>query len=192
MAFDSSYIIYNMVAPILNFLFAQFPRILAIPSREPNYYTELEGKWHEYHLTRGNKGLVWLCGGECNLDMKGHHIKGSHTLIHPEGQGLLNYKIVGEIRNGKLILTENCTKTPTEFFTVIYPNLLSNEILVGIWTGFDWEQKGISGPMILSRKKINKKDMQDSIKIKEIKNYLITEDEIAKLDIKSREPDWIK
>lgn len=191
MALDFSVYYSYLVSPLLNFLFSRFPRVLAITLKEPNYYDQMGGMWYEYHLTRGKGGLVWLCGGECNLKIGKHYVKGNHSLIHPEGDGTLDYQIVGEIRNGRLILTANCIKTPTEFFTAIYPNLLSKEKLMGIWMGFDWEQKAIGGPMILSRKKINKHVIDNIIKNKEIEHYLIKEDEINKIEVKQRDSEWI-
>lgn len=191
MVLDLSIIFNSVFSPLMNFLFSQFPRVLAIPSKEPNYYSQIGGDWHEYHLTNGRKGLVWLCGGKCNLKIEKYHVKGNHELVHPEGESNLDYKIVGEIRNGRLILTENCTKIPTEFFIAIYPNLLSHEKLIGIWAGFDWEQKIISGPMILSRKKIDKSKINEIIKNNKIKNYLVLEEEIAKIEVAPRQPDWI-
>lgn len=135
-----------------------FPERYILPTRrretdvvgEP--YSNLAGTWYEYHLTRDQSlgQTPFWARHEEQLDIQeGQFVSGrSINLGHP---ARLQYSIKGEIRHGKMLLTYDCMQDPTEFVTIIYPDLLNRESLIGAWMGFDYQRNPAGGPIILSR-----------------------------------------
>jgi len=81
----------------------------------------------------------------------------SENIEHPTTK--LRYKIRGEIKSGHMVLTMDCVEDSTDFVAVIYPNLLSRDLLIGIWSGFDFQKKPTAAPIVLSRREMNLKEL---------------------------------
>lgn len=145
-----------------------------MPSEAPanDSYIHLNGRWHEYHITQDtsiHSEPFWL-RGECHLNIKkGCLVEGFHRVTH-HPKSPLKYEVVGEIRNGHMTLTENCIQDTSESFIVVYPNLLSENILIGIWLGFDWQHRQISGPIVLSREEMNIAELNKKLTAEELKH----------------------
>jgi hypothetical protein len=83
------------------------------------------------------------------LNIKGRFVEGSTNIPdHPEANIL--YHLHGEIRGGKLLISDYCVQDETEFATMIYPDLMKPS-LSGIWNGLDGHNHLIAAPTILSR-----------------------------------------
>lgn len=128
-------------------------------------YSHLGGTWHEYHLTMDvtlSEEPLWAQKKYDLIIKRGIFIKGNClNVAHPTAN--LNYDIRGEVRAGRMVITEYCRQDQTEFVCSIYPNLLSGSLLVGIWNGFDFARQPIAAPSILSR---------DELEISSLSNIL--------------------
>ena len=86
-------------------------------------------------------------------------IEGEHTRF-VEKSSAIKYKVVGEIRERQMILTETCRDDPKEFFTAIYPGVLNTEQISGLVIGT--EKHGfmsaftVLSSTFLKTKKLNK------------------------------------
>lgn len=142
------------------------PRRPRKPEKES--YSHLNGKWHLYFLTRAssvNPEPFWIHGNEELRVIGKNEVAGTTHIAdvnHPSSG--LNYEVHGEIRHGKMILTDNCLEDETEFASIIIPNLRSAVILIGIWTGFDNDVHLVSGPVILSRTELSASDLNQLAK----------------------------
>ena len=76
----------------------------------------------------------------------------------------LHSNLQGEIRAGKMIILDICIEDKTEFASVIYPNLRSSTLLVGIWNGLDNLLRPIAAPTILSREELSDEELNDVLK----------------------------
>jgi len=113
-------------------------------------YSHLSGIWHLYYLTRMpiDPNPIWIHGIQ-EVKVKKNKVEGTTRMAdHPSNE--LNYKVHGEIRQGRMISTDYSLQDETEFASLIYTNLLKSD-LVGIWTGFDGFNHQIAAPAVLSR-----------------------------------------
>ena len=82
------------------------PLPIAPRTRIRGAYTYLNGVWYEYHITRNvhrNLEPYWL-RDTWNISVKhGHKVRG--RLESPAPQESREYKLVGEIREGRMIIT---------------------------------------------------------------------------------------
>jgi len=136
-------------------------------------YSNLAGDWEQYHLTRDTSislAPFWAHHKE-HLDIyEGQYVEGfSKSVDHPAG---LEYRIKGQIRQGKMILTLDCVSDPTEFATHAYPNLLNRKLLVGNWTGFDFQKRPVTGALISSREQRTAGDLNEILKTSEGWSYI--------------------
>jgi hypothetical protein len=121
-------------------------------SEEEEAYKHLEGKWQQYNLTRDTSisSLPFWVQYEGELHIhQGRFVEGS--IIGTKHHARLRYNIKGDIKYGKMILTYDCVQEPAEFATMIYPDLLNRELLVGALIGFDYQRNPIGSPVILSK-----------------------------------------
>jgi hypothetical protein len=126
-----------------------------IPGAAPQYaYQYLNGTWHEYHITRDRylhpNGPYWLKDVWTLQVKKGRHISGMLEIPRP-GE-VAKYKLLGEIRQGRMIITGASVQDPSDFFTAVFPNLIGKgqHPIVGTITAFDWNGELYTGPMVLS------------------------------------------
>lgn len=121
--------------------------------RAQETYSHLSGEWHQYYLTYDTSvgpDPIWLHGiQEVGLVGK-YRIEGCTRLTdHPSSE--LQYVIHGEIRTGRLIITDSCVQDETEFASIIFPDLRSGTKLIGIWVGRDNNLHLIGAPVVWSR-----------------------------------------
>jgi hypothetical protein len=122
-------------------------------------HKHLNGPWKQYHLStdsdHGN-GPFWVEHDEtlkitCFGRVTGKSIGRYRTS--------LTYGITGAIRDGVMWLTFT-NKTAGEIPAMLaYPRLLSAQLLVGTWTGCDFDGQWSTGPIILSRSPLTKREL---------------------------------
>jgi len=128
-------------------------------------YTYLKGSWNLYWLSynpSNSSDIVWFKGIQ-ELNVKNYYVYGitefpDHPLL------TLPSKLVGEIHSGKLIVLDMYTGDENEFTSIIYHSLRSENLLVGIWNGFDNLLRPVAGPAILSREELGVHDLNLIVK----------------------------
>lgn len=114
-------------------------------------YKHLEGHWHQYHLTNDSRHvphLFWAAHHEELRVTRFGRIRGNSHGGHAPN---LEYRIGGNIRQNVMRLRYK-NRTASELpVSVAYPHLLSNEVLVGVWVGHDYDEHMSAGPIVLSR-----------------------------------------
>ena len=114
-------------------------------------YSHLSGKWYLYYLTRYphlHPSPIWIHAVQ-ELKITKNKVEGSTRMVdHPSAE--LSYRVHGEVRQGRMILTDYCIQDEIEFASVIIPHLLKAD-LVGVWTGFDGQDHLIAAPVIMSK-----------------------------------------
>jgi hypothetical protein len=122
-------------------------------------YKNLSGRWLQYHLST-NSALtsipIWVAH-EANIKLTAFgHVKGFSISYYNQNN---KHAITGSIRNGVMRLRlDNITAIEEPAF-MIFPNLLTIDALVGIWTGQDFDQQWTSGPIILAKEKLALSDL---------------------------------
>jgi len=117
-------------------------------------YRNLSRQWLQYHLST-NSALtsipIWVAhDAHIKLTAFGH-VKGTSVSHYNQNN---KYAVTGNIRNGVMRLRlDNVTAIEEPAF-MIFPNLLTIDALVGIWTGQDFDQHWTSGPVILAKEKL--------------------------------------
>jgi len=132
---------------------------------EKENYKHLNGKWHLYWLSYAPSNLsepFWMQGLQ-ELHIDKNFVTGTTQFVgHPVLS--LHSNLQGEIRAGKMIILDVCIEDKTEFASVIYPNLRSSTLLVGIWNGLDNLLRPIAAPTILSREELSDEELNDVLK----------------------------
>jgi len=142
--------------------------ILPVPRNynEPRSYGHLNGNWHCYWISYDPADILrpaWIHGVE-EIQIEKNNVKGiSEHINHPVVTSF-HYRIKGEIRAGRMILTETAIEDPTEFISAFYPNLLSSKLLAGFWTGQDNLLRPITGPIILARDELTHDKLEKVLK----------------------------
>ncbi len=121
-------------------------------------YKYLEGTWYQYHITRNtylNDGEPCWSSDIWNIKVKdGFRVSGNLKVRASQETG--EYRIVGEIREGRLLITGNAHGAPQDFFTAIFPDLViigSHDPMIGTMMAFDYQGDFYVSPMILHHKK---------------------------------------
>ena len=139
-------------------------------------YAHLSGSWYRYNISEdpsvGSEPFWTTCKEELEIKKsffkKEHKVQGKSVNIdHPMTK--LSHNIEGKIEvggEGRMTLMYDCIQDPTDRAIIVYPNLLSENLLVGQWLGFDFGKKPLSAPIILSRKELT---------VEELNNYVVTQ-----------------
>jgi hypothetical protein len=121
-------------------------------------YKYLEGVWYQYHITRNtylNNGEPCWSSDVWNIKIKdGFRVSGTLNVRTTQEPG--KYTFVGEIREGRLLITGNAREAPQDFFTAIFPDLIiigSHDPMIGTMMAFDYQGDFYVSPMILHHKK---------------------------------------
>lgn len=141
----------------------------SLPKKDVVDYSHLSGTWHLYYLSRFphlHNTPLWMHGLE-ELTVKKNRVEGSTRILdHPSNE--LSYRVHGEIRQGRMIVTDYSLQDDTEFASIIYPDLLKAD-LVGVWTGFDGENHLIAAPAIMSRKERSAEELNNVLRTSTMK-----------------------
>jgi hypothetical protein len=125
-------------------------------------YQSMEGEWHEYHFTYDPKldtsrvlahAVVEFTLGK-NLIVMG---KSTVKVEHRRG---LSYKIRGEINSGNLYYTAVCVEDPSDAYSAMFKNLLDDQALIGVISGWDYEKASFVSPLLLSKKELEYKEVE--------------------------------
>ena len=152
-------VIVAIVTAIIQSKFIQGKKILPKTKEksDSSSYKHLNGIWHQYHLsydTSLSPDHFWTHHIENYSVHKSKIVEGtSENKYHPTKK--IKYKLMGEIKHGRMILTLQNVNDPTDFGTMIYPNLLSGNIITGIIVGFDFQSRIYVAPLILSEKELD-------------------------------------
>jgi hypothetical protein len=123
---------------------------------EKESYLHLNGTWHLYWISFdpfNGRDPIWFQGTQ-KLQINKNRVTGTTELInHPLGS--LHFILKGEVRAGRMIITDVCVEDETEFATVVYSNVRFHTQLFGIWTGLDNKLRPIAAPALLSREERN-------------------------------------
>ena len=122
-------------------------------------YKNLSRRWLQYHLSTDDALTsipIWVAH-ETDIELTAFgHIKGTSVSRHNENY---QYTITGNIRNGVMRLRFDNVRATEEPIFMIFPDLLSTDALVGIWTGQDFDRRWTSGPVILTKRKLTLSDL---------------------------------
>jgi hypothetical protein len=114
-------------------------------------YKNLSGSWLQYHLSTDSALApvpMWVTH-EAQLRLTAFgHVKGDSASEVNENY---QYAVTGSIRNGVMRLRLDNKTAAEEPAFMIFPNLLPADVIVGIWTGQDFDQQWTSGPVVFSR-----------------------------------------
>jgi hypothetical protein len=114
-------------------------------------YGNISGAWLQYHLSTDSNLTpmpIWV-RHEVTLRLTAFgHIRGSSKSDYNKNY---QYVVTGSIRNGVMRLRLDNSTAREEPAFMIFPNLLTPGVLVGIWTGQDFDQQWTSGPVIFSK-----------------------------------------
>lgn len=139
------------------------PGRVKIKANKAKNFTHLNGLWEQYYLTFCgpiDSQPIWLHGIQKIQILRNHFVRGTTELAdHPTNE--LDYLLHGEIRGGRLILTDSCLQNETEFASIIFPDLRSDKLLVGIWSGFDNNLRLIGAPVIWSRTELSASELNE-------------------------------
>jgi hypothetical protein len=127
-------------------------------------YTHLNGDWHVYYITQDPavaSGPYWRHGTE-RLAVDAYKVQGRSQVFDLHA-GAIEAIVHGEIRHGTMILTDVCVQDESDFASVIYADLRSTRILVGMWIGFDGRKHPTAGPIILTRKTLKAEDLGSAV-----------------------------
>lgn len=124
-------------------------------------HQHLNGAWKQYHLSTDSNyrsGPFWVEHDEIlNVSCFGR-VSGESTGRHSIS---LRYRVKGVIRHGVMRLTltnQTAREVPA---TLTYPRLLSGSLLVGMWTGRDFDGQWSAGPIILSRNELTTSELSN-------------------------------
>ena len=169
-------VIVVMITSVASFVAGRLRRtetpLPEIPGAAPQQaYRYLKGEWYEYHITRDPhlhpKGPYWL-QDRWNLEVKnGWRVSGILEIPRPSEREVAKYKLLGEIRMGRMVITGASVQDPSDFFAVIFPNLMGKgqHPIVGTMTAFDWQGKFYTGPMVLSRSPMNLNELAEVVSV---------------------------
>jgi len=152
---------------LLRIRFPSHDQILLGPSHhiDTNSYSHLDGSWHFYWISYGpSDGLqpIWLHGTQ-ELQVQKHIVKGTAQHVNYPVDDL-HYLLTGEIRFGRMIITDTSLEDESDYASVFFSNLRSKTLLIGIWTGLDNLLRPISAPAILSRKEMSSNELNDALR----------------------------
>lgn len=106
-----------------------------------------------YYLTHRRRDEIlaqpiWKHGLE-TLIVEGRSVRGKRS-VDDDPLDACTYTIKGEIRNGKMILTDECDTDPNDFACIVYPNHRPMQ-RVGIWVGPGTQVGIAAGPIVLTK-----------------------------------------
>lgn len=131
---------------------------------EKGSYSHLSGTWHLYWLSHGtSQGEIRWMHGIQELQVTKNKVLGSTEFIdHPFGS--LHFTLRGEIRAGRMLITDQCLEDETEFAVVMYPNLRNARVLVGVWAGLDNRLSPTAAPVVLSRDEMSAGALNETVR----------------------------
>lgn len=127
-------------------------------------YQFIAGRWYAYYVSfiLPDSRPVWIRGDMKLSLLRNGTLRGRTTI--PIHDGLtLTYLELGEIRGGWLLLTGACVEELQEFATLMFPNLLTGDRIVGLWTGQDNTRTPISAPVVLSRGELTARELNEAV-----------------------------
>lgn len=126
-------------------------------------YKQLGGDWNQYHLTfdtQAGPNPIWVLHSESLKITAFGRVTGTSQGTHTTR---LAYRIRGTIRRGVMRLRlENVTSEESVVVSA-YPNLLSDQIVRGMWIGQDFNQHWTTGPIVLSRTLLNNDQLREIV-----------------------------
>ncbi len=162
-----------------------------IRQKNKSAYQHLNKTWFQYHVTRNNhrsSNPFWVRDVMKLRVKRGTYVRGE--LLFPAPGEIYAYKTVGEIRQGRLIITGRSERNPEDFFTAIFPDLTvqdEKDTIVGTMLAFDFQNSLYVGPMILSQlgnlsvNKLNEIVATLAFPEKHVYNFFTREEDITQL-----------
>lgn len=127
--------------------------------RRRRKYSHLTGEWFQYHLTfdKANRATPLWVSHKDSIRVS--------PLLKVTGESAndyktkLEYRIAGQIDNDRLIFHYENALTDEEEVTVIIDNVLSGDLLNGVWIGYNFDQTLTTGPIIFSRTAMSESEL---------------------------------
>jgi len=122
-------------------------------------YKHLEGKWFQYHLTNEKKhqpSTFWSLHEEVIKITSFGRVRGNSIGRH-------RYRIRGAIRHNVMrlrLMNQDAGEISASF---TYPNLLTRDVIVGVWLGHDYDEVVCAGPVVLSRTELSAAQLADLV-----------------------------
>ncbi len=119
--------------------------------RDRRLNSHLNGDWIQYHVTRDSRishRPIWVAHLEYLRITRFGRVKGRSKGDHSTS---LSYEFSGTVRNGVMRHRFHNITAPEEDIMVCYPNLLSGDLLLGMWIGQDFDKSWATGHIVLSR-----------------------------------------
>ena len=127
-------------------------------------FSHLSGKWEQYHLTKDKANVnneVWVHNTDMLSVNKVRNVNGDSENHYTTK---LFYKIKGRIDDNRLVIKYYNKNTSEKGVVVYVDNVLSKDILHGIWIGYDFDQHLTVGPIIYSRIEMNDTELESIIR----------------------------
>jgi hypothetical protein len=122
-----------------------------LKGRRRKLYSHLSGEWFQYHLTmdkKKGKGPIWVAHKETLVVSQLFKVTGGSQNDY---ETPLQYKILGRIVHGRMIFQYSNELLEEDRVTVVINNLLSGKLLLGTWSGQDFNKVHTTGPIVFSR-----------------------------------------
>lgn len=124
-------------------------------------YSHLSGEWFQYHLTldkTNHNAPIWVCHKDVIRVSLLFKVTGDSSNDY---KTKLQYRIAGQIDSGRLIFHYENALTDEEEVTVIVDNVLSSDLLNGVWIGYNFDKTLTTGPIIFSRVQMSEPDLDN-------------------------------
>jgi hypothetical protein len=121
--------------------------------KDRNLHKHLSDGWIQYHLSGdarvSSTSPIWVEHKEILKVSRFGRVRGTSKGCHPPTP--LDYVIKGKIRRGIARLDFHNVTSDENDVVIIYPNLLSNSVVIGMWVGHDFNKRPSVGPILLSK-----------------------------------------
>jgi hypothetical protein len=127
-------------------------------------YHYLGGEWFEYHLTtdsKRNPPQFWSHAITSIRVTSFGHIKGTSNGRIANSRG---YRVNGAIRQSVMrlrLINRDASELPGSF---TYPRLLSSDVLIGVWVGYDYDENVSASTAVLSRKELTSEELASFVR----------------------------
>lgn len=152
----------GVLIELIRFLFTH-RKALATLAKGPKRrkYSHLSGEWFQYHLTldkASQNAPIWVLHKDLIRVSPLLRVNGESS---NEYKTKLQYRITGQISKARLILHYENVLTDEEEVTVTIDNVLSNDLLSGVWIGYNFDQTLTTGPIVLARSQMSDVDLDN-------------------------------
>jgi hypothetical protein len=146
------------------FLLKHRQAVLNLLHRKGLKYSHLSGEWYQYHVTRDREvspDPIWVVHKDVWKVSPLLHVTGESENRH---QSKLKYAIRGAICRGRLRLRYLNTIADEDDVAVTVDNLLSRDILFGVYVGYNFDKGLTAAPILFCQKELTDADLARALR----------------------------